>query len=259
MVKIAFGFVPFPREIWENPVDLSLAEFRLLGWFLARLKLGIKQSTYTDNQILTGADGLPGVRVSRNSFKEARTSLVTRRYLTVTPTSDPGKYTYCLYLGDDEQVSISDTQVSISDTQNAETVSIFDTYNIKESETETEKSNHLPLNGTIPRIFEFFRSEIGKSPNYTLTKKREKMGEARFREAQAQRKGDPLKAEFLMCGAIKALGKSDWHMGRDPKNQTEYNDWEQIFRSPEKFQSWIEKAGLTQSDYDVWMKERTAN
>lgn len=125
-MKIDFGFVPFPREIWEKPIDLTTGEFRLLGWFLYHLKLGIQQRTYTDKQILSGVDGLPGLLLSRNHFKEAREGLQRRGFIQVEPTDRDGKNEYLLTIG---KVSQRDNKVSERDNDFGKSVSERDTCN----------------------------------------------------------------------------------------------------------------------------------
>ncbi len=93
-MKIDFSFVPFPREIWTDSIDLTQAEFRLLGWFCCNLKLGFPQPEISDEQILNGfknGDAIyPPAGLSRNSLRRAREGLVEKELLTITKKSDGG-------------------------------------------------------------------------------------------------------------------------------------------------------------------------
>ena len=84
-MKIPFPFVPFPREIWNKNIDLSQAEFRLLGWFLGGLQLGVQQCECSDIQILKGFKSedynYPPLGLSRNAMQKARGELVKKGFL----------------------------------------------------------------------------------------------------------------------------------------------------------------------------------
>lgn len=88
-MKLDFAFVPFPREIWTESIDLTQAEFRLLGWFCCNLRFGTSQPDIADEQILdgyhSGECGYPPCGLSRNSMKRSRESLMSRGFLLATP------------------------------------------------------------------------------------------------------------------------------------------------------------------------------
>jgi hypothetical protein len=93
-MRLGFDFVPFPRDIWSDGIELSQSEFRLLGWFLFNLQFGIKQMDATDDNILRGVKkngkNYPAVGLSRNSMQKARDSLVEKNMLIATQLSDGG-------------------------------------------------------------------------------------------------------------------------------------------------------------------------
>lgn len=84
-MKLGFQFVPFPREVWTENIELTQAEFRLLGWFCCNLKLGIPQPDVSDDQILSGfrddSCTYPAVGLSRNSLHRARAGLMEKQML----------------------------------------------------------------------------------------------------------------------------------------------------------------------------------
>lgn len=89
-IKISYNFVPMPQEIWDNNLDLSLAEFRLLGYIL-RHTVGFRKDDVrlTDDELSNGRKKFNGDRfdkgcgVSINSIKYARESLIARDMLEV--------------------------------------------------------------------------------------------------------------------------------------------------------------------------------
>lgn len=143
-MKLGFQFVPFPREIWEKSIDLSKAEFRLLGWFLAGLRLGVAQGKFTDDQILSGMKDMPPLGLARNSMKDARAALQVRGLL-VSQQIDRFTWSYSLPVSEIDtkskiQVSETDTlsiKVGHSECQSpTEQVSEVDRYKRKKISTE---------------------------------------------------------------------------------------------------------------------------
>jgi hypothetical protein len=87
----------------------------------------------------------------------------------------------------------------------------------------------------LARVWDYYLAATGKDPKLnTLTAVRRRLGKARLRECR-KKTANPENAEKLMCCAIDALAKSDWHMGRDPKTHGQcYNEWESnLFKSYE--------------------------
>lgn len=155
---ITFHFVPFPQEIWDDNIELSLAEFRLLGYLLRYyVRWGqSKRIRFTDDELLYGRKE-DGIRIdsgcgisSANSLKDARKKLEEKGWITYTEDhSDkarPKRY-YAVnssLFGENEQenspvnsrVSVFDTQLSKTDTQ----LSNFDS-EVSESDTQLSKTD----------------------------------------------------------------------------------------------------------------------
>jgi hypothetical protein len=88
----------------------------------------------------------------------------------------------------------------------------------------------------IAHVWAHYLGATGRDPMLnTLTPARRKLGKVRLHECLLKVGGKYENAEKLMCFAIDALTRSDWHMGRDPKTHGKsYNDWERnIFKSYE--------------------------
>lgn len=157
-MKLDFGFVPFPREIWEKPINLTKAEFRLLGWFLCQFKLGVQQATYSDKEILEGSDGLPGIRLGWNNFKAARSGLMEKALLESVQLEIEGQWRYRLLLSrsasktDSKPVSLSETD-RCSDSKTSKVLSATDNVLIlrnSDTDTETEKTKSFLLPDWVP-------------------------------------------------------------------------------------------------------------
>jgi hypothetical protein len=100
----------------------------------------------------------------------------------------------------------------------------------------------------VRRVFAYYCQTIGKSAAYLLTDQRMKQGIARFREssklAVALKPGlaiedVPDACEKLMMVAIDEMAKDDWAMGRDKNSKKTFNEWDNLFRSAEQYQKWI--------------------
>lgn len=103
-------------------------------------------------------------------------------------------------------------------------------------ETSSEKKTDV-----ISAAFDYFREQAGKSQFYVLTEKRRKMGEQRWKEAVAMVSGQvpaekvDRSARALFGKAIKALLEDEFMVAGG------YIEWEQIFRSPDRFTKWIDR------------------
>lgn len=111
-MRIEFRFVPFPQEIWKDGIDLTEAEFKLLGYLLYhQVRFGQTIIGLTDDEMLNGTkfrgsriDAGCGVK-GRNNFKAARDKLIEREWIEYEPGQG-----YRVLLGDDaKEVSETDT------------------------------------------------------------------------------------------------------------------------------------------------------
>jgi len=150
-VKLDFFFVPFPREIWDEQVNLTQSEFRLLGWFLYNLKFGVEALQVTDDQILNGCGQAnctyPPVGLSRNSMKFARDQLVAKGFLTAKPIHKGNVYYLAVSRVDtgvkDRQLECQELTLPVS---RVDTVSIN-----KEKNREKQKEAQAPLPEWLPK------------------------------------------------------------------------------------------------------------
>lgn len=101
---------------------------------------------------------------------------------------------------------------------------------------------YRPEIGVVGRVFDYYRTAIGKSSLYTLTRKRQQKGLARLRECIRKTGGNLTNAETMMKICVDALAASKFHMG-DNAQKKQYNDWEeQLFGSEERMERWLEVA-----------------
>lgn len=97
--------------------------------------------------------------------------------------------------------------------------------------------------GVIQQVFKFYVEKLGKSSIYELTPKRLAMALARFRESVKKNNGCRKTAQEWLEIAVEQMQASDFHMGRDKRFPGKvHTDWELLFRSPDKFNSWLEKS-----------------
>jgi hypothetical protein len=165
-MKLGFQFVPFPREIWADAIDLSQAEFRLLGWFCCNLRFGVQQFEMTDDNILNGVTQgrhtYPPVGLSRNSMQKARSLLTKKQLLVATQISNGGgrgkaaRWSYSLNLSDSDEnteetsqgvtINSSDceknTQLNLSDFDNA----------IKEERKNQRSTERIGVHPTLEEV-----------------------------------------------------------------------------------------------------------
>ncbi len=95
--SIGFDFVPMPTCIWNEVVDLSLGEFRLLGYLNKQLRFGEEMPPLSDDELINGRLALDcndvlrridcGCGLSRNGIKLARKALSDRGWLEMTNVS----------------------------------------------------------------------------------------------------------------------------------------------------------------------------
>lgn len=88
----------------------------------------------------------------------------------------------------------------------------------------------------------FLAATARKESQYRLTPKRREQISRRLRERTDECQGDTEKATAEMLLAIDGIAASDFHMGRKPETAgKKYNDLDNIFRSYEKTEDWINK------------------
>lgn len=121
--RIGFYFVPMPQEIWDQNIELSLAEFRLYGYLIRhQLRIGEAIPSISHDELLNGIwtkkDGKSarldsGCGVSRNSLKQAIIDLRNRGWITLENISDnPNMPRLAIKV----RLSVSDRLVSTADT-----------------------------------------------------------------------------------------------------------------------------------------------
>lgn len=87
----------------------------------------------------------------------------------------------------------------------------------------------------IPKLFEYFCQQAGKTSNYTLTPKRRRAAESRWREAKRIAHGDIAEAKQLFRRAIDALCESEF------MRKQGLLEWDQVFRSEDNFTKWVDR------------------
>lgn len=125
-VKIGYQFVPFPQEIWDQDLPLTLGEFRLLGYLLRhQIGFGTKPALITDDELLRGIKRADGTRRDTgcglrgtNNLKEARRRLTERGWLDLredlSDRARPKRF-YRVKVQPAEGVSETDSRVSETD------------------------------------------------------------------------------------------------------------------------------------------------
>jgi hypothetical protein len=122
--RIEFGFIPFPLAIVDESADLSLGEYRLLGYLLRhRFRVKSEMLRLTQEDLLRGVKAPSGERRDRGcgitsgrDLKLARERLEARGWLKVK-VQEGGCMVYEVCLGEsDDEVSAKRTELeTISD------------------------------------------------------------------------------------------------------------------------------------------------
>ena len=96
--------------------------------------------------------------------------------------------------------------------------------------------------GAVLRVWGFYLATLHKNSKIlTFTTGRKQKGLARLAEALKKTSGDLAKAEGLMRCAVEALAASTFHMGDNPSKK-KYDSWEDnLFKSAEQFEKWLER------------------
>ena len=64
-MRIDFLFVPFPQEIWSEGINLTQAQFKLLGYLLYhQVRFARRVIRLSDDEVLNGRKGFDGRRSS---------------------------------------------------------------------------------------------------------------------------------------------------------------------------------------------------
>ncbi len=109
-VRMKFGFIPFPISIVDESADLSLGEYRLLGYLLRhQFRVKTEVMKISKDELLNGVFGANGDRrdkgcgiTSQRDLKTAREALEARGWLS-SETSTTGT-SYYLRLADEDEV-----------------------------------------------------------------------------------------------------------------------------------------------------------
>lgn len=95
-IKLGFNFIPFPQAIVDDGIDLSLSEYRLLGYLLRhQLRLGKSVIKLKQDELINGRLLPDGSRCDRGSglvsgrdVKLARESLAARGWIAFQDTAE---------------------------------------------------------------------------------------------------------------------------------------------------------------------------
>jgi hypothetical protein len=111
-------------------------------------------------------------------------------------------------------------------------------------ETSTAKPSQKDQYAALVRddLFPYYCQRTERNPSlYTLTKMRLEKGVSRLQECAKKSNGNIWEAQRMFSRAIEALTESEFHMGQNDR-KTKYNDWiDNLCKSPECFEKWIEK------------------
>lgn len=168
--RIGFDFVPFPRDIWDKNIQLTLGEFRLFGYLLRhQLRFRVTQPVrITDDEMMYGRKKKDGSRIDQgcgitgpNSLKDARQRLLEKRWIRVDEDlSDPArpKRWYLVEVSDsDTQLSETDTSLSETDALLSDSDTRSDSREIIVERFRRETASPLSQNGGIGSD----RTEVG--------------------------------------------------------------------------------------------------
>lgn len=109
---------------------------------------------------------------------------------------------------------------------------------------EAVEPTRQALSRAVGEVFEYYLCKVGReATGYSLTPARRKKGLARLEDALKKTGNDLPRAICLLKIVVDELSFSDWHMGKDPKNDKKYCEWEKhLFPSTEKFEWWLQRA-----------------
>jgi hypothetical protein len=257
-----------PVEIWDEAIDLTLAEFRLLGYLIRhQIRFGRGITSITQDELLNGVWGLgpdgarhrrdSGCGLARNTtVRETLESLQKRGWVELHDISERAnivRWTVRIVLldGDDSTQHPVMGNPAMSDgspstdcrvTQH----SVMGPSNTVEEKVEKGVEVHSAKALIRSTIFPYYMTTVRPDDVaiYTLTEKRLKKGALRLMECLKKTKGNWADAEALMKIAIDTLARSDFHMGKLAKTEgRKYNDWDHLFRSAEMLENWFVRSG----------------
>ena len=133
-ISLGFYFIPMPVAIWQDGVDLSKGEFRLLGYII-RHTIGFQNETVTltDDEVLNGRKRKDGSRIdggcglATNTMKDARDALIARDMIIF----EDGFYAPKI---ENRQNVLSETDNQVSEIDNAR-YNIYIDNNIRKDES----------------------------------------------------------------------------------------------------------------------------
>jgi hypothetical protein len=102
-----------------------------------------------------------------------------------------------------------------------------------------EDSPTAKVDQGLEAVWAYYMTEIGRNPKqYSWSPPRNKMGAARLRDLRKRCSGSLEDAVELMKLCIDRLKTSPHHNGANPQG-TKYIDWENLFRTTEKMEFWL--------------------
>jgi hypothetical protein len=128
------------------------------------------------------------------------------------------------------------------------------TAELKFEPPKTDQYGIAPAEKTadLKDTFAYYLEKTGRNPKLnTFGEEKKRVGSRCYEHCldRAKRGDSPAEhrtaARALMRVAIDALAASDFHMGRDQKSGGKaYNDWEHVFKSVGKLESWWNRAAV---------------
>lgn len=285
--SIGFNFVALPQAIWDDAIELTLAEFRLIG-YLARHyhRFENRRIDLTQDEILNGAKRKSGERYDKGcgissgeSLRNAREKLVDRGWIRVHKVGTEKKYeiTYEFLLGKDELLDEmsqvgelpvtgslpTHTQVVVLPADGSQTD--LSNKEVEEAllEVEEEKPNHA-VSEFLKKVddlvlwawSEYIRISRKNPKTYTLTKIRRDKCKTRVNELLKIYPDDFKSVASQFRYAMERLMESEFHREKG------FIEWDKhLFRSQEQLERWINtptKAGPNKpAKKSPWEKVQT--
>lgn len=170
MPKINFKFIPFPVDIVDDGVDLSLGEYRLLGYILRyRFKTGSEIMRLSQDQLLRGVKRPDGSRrdkgcgiTSPRDLKTAREKLVERGWIRTDDSRDGMLYEIMIDREDDDDIP-DHISVSAKCTEPMSAKSLVDECILSENRVQ----NALPDNKEVRTIQNLQEGVLDPAPPVT--------------------------------------------------------------------------------------------